>query len=351
MPPFQFFLLAALALVGHTVFWVGFVNRTHAYGWPHKLVDALTALSAAALAGVPLWALWRWWAGGQVGVTADLPLAIYGGAMAPLTVIAAVHQAWLRVHPERRAVARRVSARRVDFRPQLGLQIARPVPRMFCRIPGNQVLTLSVEQLTLGVPRLPAELVGLKIALMADLHMSGRFGLELYQRIIEQANACAPDMVLLAGDLVEKDHCIPWVKETYGRLTAPLGVYYVLGNHDKKVDHPGIRAALDAEGAVEAPAWYRGPGVAMDDTGPGRFVGPVGDGFDVERTMGRVTWMDGQYRAPGNDDYETAMDRLSTELQKAGFGGAADEAGPSAPWGRRVGVPGDEDGWVWRPKR
>ncbi|TWT37516.1 phosphodiesterase YaeI [Posidoniimonas corsicana] len=251
MPPIPLLVFVLLALVGHVVFWVGFVNRTHACGWNHRVVDALTMISAVALAGVPLWAAWLWAAGGWPAVRQSTALAAYAWVMAPLTVLSIVHQVWLRLHPERRTVSKSVTAERIDFRPELGLGIANPVPRAFCRLPGNQVLTLSVERLTLGLPRLPGELAGLKIALLADLHMSGRFGIELYQKIIEQANAWRPDLVILAGDLVEKDHCTPWVADTYGRLTAPLGVHYVLGNHDKKCDHAAVRRALDAVGAVD----------------------------------------------------------------------------------------------------
>ncbi|WP_197527881.1 metallophosphoesterase [Posidoniimonas polymericola] len=243
--------MIGLACIGHVVFWVGFVNRTHACGWNHRVVDALTATSAVMLVAPPLAAAWLYWSGGWPALQQSMLLSAYAWVMAPLAVFAAVHQVWLAVHPERRTVHKQVQAKRLDFLPELGLEIARPVPRMFLRIPGNQALQLSVEEMSLALPRLPAGLAGLKIALLADLHISGRFGVELYKRAMDQAAASRPDLVVLAGDLIEKDHCLPWVNETYGKLSAPLGVYYVLGNHDKKADHPGIRAALDALGFVD----------------------------------------------------------------------------------------------------
>ncbi|WP_419192314.1 M28 family peptidase [Engelhardtia mirabilis] len=89
--------------------------------------------------------------------------------------------------------------------------------------------------------------------------------------------------------------------------------------------------AFDPRGAVEAPAWHRGPGVVVEDTGPARFVPKIHGAFDPDRAFERVRWMEAQYRAPGNDDYEAAMDRLIEELEAHGFvadGGSSDATGP-----------------------
>lgn len=245
-------IVAVLALAGHSVVIVGFVNRTHAYGWPRDLVDGLTLVSGLLLLGIPLYAGWLVWAGG--GLAALLPpgwIAWYGVAMALVGVFAGLHSAYLLLHPERRGVVVSSQVRRHDFRKRHGLSLAAPVPRAFCRVPGNQVLTISIEEKRLAIPGLPEELAGLKIAQLSDLHMSGRFAMPMFQEIVEFTNEWAPDLVTLTGDLIEKDQCLPWIAETYGRLQAPLGVCYVLGNHDKKCSHQQVRELLDQTGAVD----------------------------------------------------------------------------------------------------
>ncbi|MEO0650992.1 MAG: M28 family peptidase [Planctomycetota bacterium] len=72
-------------------------------------------------------------------------------------------------------------------------------------------------------------------------------------------------------------------------------------------------------GAVE-PEWYRGPGVIQSTAGPARFVRDVRDGFDRQRMETRLAWLDTQYRAPGNDDFEAALDAIEDELRAAGYG-------------------------------
>ena len=54
----------------------------------------------------------------------------------------------------------------------------------------------------------------------------------------------------LTGDLVERDPCIDWIPDTLGRLHAPGGVYYVLGNHDRRVNQQRLQRPLAAAGAV-----------------------------------------------------------------------------------------------------
>ena len=78
--------------------------------------------------------------------------------------------------------------------------------------------------------------------------------------------------------------------------------------------------AFAPTGGLVEPTWYRGPGVVEGRTGPARFARTVRESFDIARAMARVEWLDSQYRAPANDDYEAALDRLAVELESHGFG-------------------------------
>lgn len=97
----------------------------------------------------------------------------------------------------------------------------------------------------------PAEAKGLRIALMSDLHVGSPFnGLDKLNAIVVATNEAAPDLVLIAGDLVihgvvgGKFVAPQIIAESLGELDARLGVYAVLGNHDWWFDGEQVRDAL-----------------------------------------------------------------------------------------------------------
>lgn len=63
-----------------------------------------------------------------------------------------------------------------------------------------------------------------------------------------------------------------------------------------------------------------GPGVAVGDSGPMRFVPALHRAFDLERVMESVRFADQYFRAPGNDGYLAVMKHLEERLRAAGFG-------------------------------
>ena len=55
----------------------------------------------------------------------------------------------------------------------------------------------------------------------------------------------------ITGDLVDADAYIDWIPDTLGRLNARHGVFFVLGNHDLKVDTRRLRRTLVDSGLVD----------------------------------------------------------------------------------------------------
>ncbi len=90
-----------------------------------------------------------------------------------------------------------------------------------------------LEQYELTLKSLPASLDGTRVLMMADWHAGEMMigGAWLGARV-DQAMAQKPDLILLAGDLFERgtgpEEMIPAMQ----RLSAPLGVWAVRGNHD-----------------------------------------------------------------------------------------------------------------------
>jgi predicted MPP superfamily phosphohydrolase len=92
----------------------------------------------------------------------------------------------------------------------------------------------------------------LKVAALSDLHVGSlHVGLEKLRSVVEQTNAQKPDVVVLLGDfVVNGPSAIPpeKVAAELKNLRAPLGVYAVLGNHDRWFDGPRVTESLTAAG-------------------------------------------------------------------------------------------------------
>ena len=114
---------------------------------------------------------------------------------------------------------------------------------------------LLVNRTELALPRWPAPLDGVRVALISDVHIgSPCWDLPRLHETVARINAERPDLVLLAGDYsingVWGGKWVPIepIAAELGQLRAPLGVVSVLGNHDWWNDGKRGRAALEANG-------------------------------------------------------------------------------------------------------
>ncbi len=113
--------------------------------------------------------------------------------------------------------------------------------------------SLRVENYSVAIPGWPVHLSGLRIAILADLHTGSPFNdLNKLREIVGTTNAADCDLILLAGDLVIQGVLggtfVP-PEDSAGilkMLSAPLGVYAVLGNHDWWLNAQRVRKALEA---------------------------------------------------------------------------------------------------------
>jgi predicted MPP superfamily phosphohydrolase len=120
------------------------------------------------------------------------------------------------------------------------------------KVPGNQVCELYVHDKALCHPRLPPALEGLTIGHLSDFHFTGKLKRDYFEFVIDRANALNVDIMAVTGDIVDKDECIDWIPSTLGQLKSRHGVYFVLGNHDKRVtDVPRLRSTLREAGLID----------------------------------------------------------------------------------------------------
>ncbi|MDH4186635.1 MAG: metallophosphoesterase [Nitrospira sp.] len=115
--------------------------------------------------------------------------------------------------------------------------------------------SLQIREYELTLPKWPSGLSGLRIAILADLHTGSPFnGLDKLRRIVADTNAARPDLIVIPGDIVMTGvlggEFVPPESIAFllQGLQAPLGVYAVLGNHDRGLDTARIELAFKAAG-------------------------------------------------------------------------------------------------------
>ena len=91
----------------------------------------------------------------------------------------------------------------------------------------------AVRRVEVRLPRWPAALDGLRIAQLSDIHIGPLLGRDFAAGLVERANALGADLVAVTGDLVDGSvHHLKREVAPFGELSAPMGVYFVTGNHD-----------------------------------------------------------------------------------------------------------------------
>jgi predicted MPP superfamily phosphohydrolase len=133
------------------------------------------------------------------------------------------------------APAQRISnsSKTVDVAAILGFRpVGRGPGRILTHLPGNEFLKLSVSEQEYRLPRLPMEWDGLSILHLSDLHFIGTVDRPYFEKVIQIAAEMHADLVAFTGDLLDRGDLVEWLPSTLGKLKAPLGCYFVLGNHD-----------------------------------------------------------------------------------------------------------------------
>ena len=139
-----------------------------------------------------------------------------------------------------------------------------------------RIIEVEVE-----MPNLPAAADGLVVAHVSDVHLGALIGPKRLRAMIEQIDSMQPDLVAITGDLVDGhagtvQGMIPELRT----LTAALGVYAIVGNHEKYAGADRCRelmreagfTVLDTESREVAPGlWIAG----VPDNGRGRSIIPV----------------------------------------------------------------------------
>lgn len=91
----------------------------------------------------------------------------------------------------------------------------------------------------------------LRIVAVSDLHLGYTIGRSEVAQWVDRINAERPDMVLIAGDMIDNSVSPVLAEGSHlelRRLQAPLGVYACLGNHEYLSDREACRSLLQEAG-------------------------------------------------------------------------------------------------------
>lgn len=92
-----------------------------------------------------------------------------------------------------------------------------------------------IKDLNINIEKKAGELKQLKIALVSDIHLGTIVGASRFEQMVEKINSLEPDIVLLAGDVIDED-IEPVLRNNIGEtllnIKSKYGVYAVTGNHE-----------------------------------------------------------------------------------------------------------------------
>jgi predicted MPP superfamily phosphohydrolase len=97
----------------------------------------------------------------------------------------------------------------------------------------NGLRPARVRPISVTLEKLPPALDGFRIAQITDLHVSALTRTPWLEGIVASVNRLVPDLIAVTGDMVDGTvedlgpHAAP-----LGKLSAPLGVYAITGNHE-----------------------------------------------------------------------------------------------------------------------
>ena len=232
---------------GHCELMAAWINRLHALPYRKAFLRPTRYLHDLLVVGFPPVVVWSVGLSGprllldgewsQLSTGWIVYFALCGLGLLSLILHAILWN--LRTQPEVR------STRILDVAKELGRPPAGPGFRgAVARLPGNEVFRIEINEKEYAIPGLPAELAGLSIAHFSDVHFRGPIGLDYFRHAFARIAELKCDLVAFTGDLLDDQRLLEWLPETFGRLGAPLGCWFILGNHDWLLDPAPMRREL-----------------------------------------------------------------------------------------------------------
>ena len=215
---------AAVSGAIHLYVWWRLVHHAQLPRRAHRI---LTAAIVVLWVSIPLTTTARLWAPAFASTVAWIPMPWMG--FVGLTAVAL-----LALELPRRALPGRIDPSRRQF-------LARVTGGTAAFVAGGGVVRgmesargeHDIVDVEVALPRLPRHLDGFTIVQLTDLHAGLTIDRDFVQRVVDRANALAPDLIALTGDLV--DGPVADLREDIAplaQLRAKHGVFAITGNHE-----------------------------------------------------------------------------------------------------------------------
>jgi predicted MPP superfamily phosphohydrolase len=177
------------------------------------------------------------------------------------------------------------------------------------------------------LPRWPERLNGFTVALLSDFHYDPDFSIHPLRATVPLVNGLRPDLIALTGDFVSvpligddpkaalaAQPCAQILRE----MTAPHGLWAVMGNHDFNTDQEQVTRALRAEGIKV----LRNQSEAIEREGARFWLAGVNDVLsrtaDLTETLSVVPASEAVVLLAHEPDFADEASRFAIDLQLSG---------------------------------
>ncbi len=177
------------------------------------------------------------------------------------------------------------------------------------------------------LPRWPERLNGFTVALLSDFHYDPYFSIHPLRAAIAIVNGLRPDLIVLTGDFVS----VPLIgsrkraafaaepcAHLLSQMTAPHGLWAVMGNHDDVTDRKHVTHALQAQN-IQVLANQSEP---IERDGARIWLAGVNDVLswtaDLSKTLHRVPAGEAVILLAHEPDFADQASRFPIDLQLSG---------------------------------
>jgi predicted MPP superfamily phosphohydrolase len=232
----RWFLFLCLA-TGHCALIVALINRVNALGWDRRWVkrtEKLIKLIGIALPFILIFGSLTAWKQWLLGERVPLPSSglVTTHAAICLTALAWWFPDWFHA----RLGLRRTQSQHPPEHSRRWTQDDWNQPpselHWMLKLPGNEAMQLEVNQKRLAVPDLPFRWNGLRVGHLSDLHLTGVVPIDFYRMAFEKLQEHQPDCLVVSGDWIDNPQALDWIPRILQGIAAPLGCFFILGNHD-----------------------------------------------------------------------------------------------------------------------
>ncbi len=257
-------LILLSSIIGNTVYWVMWVNRSHSLRIDYRLLKATRKVHDVAVLSFPVWLVWKiglaengLLQGGTLQQQPDWAKWVVVATFPGLVVWILSVLRWQLRHKyafaaaDRRQVFNLLSS---NTQPPATGNIKGNRWRPSLLFPFNDVFRLEVNQKSICVRSSqnseatadqPADTKRcIRIVHFSDLHFVNCPGEGYYRWLFETAARHRPDAFAFTGDLIDDPSLLPLAQDLMAQLPAIAPCFFVLGNHDWRYDYASIRATI-----------------------------------------------------------------------------------------------------------